>query len=47
MTLITIRQGEKGPVLHMWVDGKEVGQLELETPAALKMVEDVIKRIVR
>lgn len=46
MTLITVREGKKGPVLYMWVDGKEAGHVELSTRAALNLISDLAKRVV-
>jgi len=46
MTLITVRDGTTGPVVYMWVDGKEVGHLELSTRATAILISDLAKRIV-
>ena len=44
--LITVQEGETGPVVYMWVDGKEVGHVELSTRAATNLISDLAKRIV-
>ena len=44
--LITVRDGETGPVVYMWVDGKEVGHVELTTRATANLISDLAKRIV-
>ena len=44
--LITVRDGETGPVVYMWVDGKEVGHVELTTRATANLISNLAKRIV-
>jgi hypothetical protein len=44
--LITVREGKAGPVVYMWVDGKEVGHVELSTRAATNLISDLAKCIV-
>jgi len=44
--LITVRDGADGPVVYMWVDGKEVGHVELTTRATANLIADLAKRIV-
>jgi hypothetical protein len=44
--LITVREGRTGPVVYMWVDGKEVGHVELTTIATANLISDLAKRIV-
>ena len=44
--LITVRDGETGPVIYMWVDGKEVGHVELTTRATANLISDLAKCIV-
>ena len=46
MTLITVREGKTGPVVYMWVDGKQAGHVELSTRATLNLISDLAKRIV-
>jgi|TARA_E500000318_G_scaffold89632_1_gene87258 hypothetical protein len=44
--LITVQQGDSGPVVYMWVDGKEVGHVELTTRATTNLISDLAKKIV-
>jgi len=44
--LITVREGKTGPVVYMWVDGKEIGHVELNTRAATNLISDLAKCIV-
>ncbi len=44
--LITVREGKTGPVVYMWVDGEEVGHVELSTRAATNLISDLAKCIV-
>ena len=44
--LITVRKSDAGPVVYMWVDGKEVGHVELSTRATANLISDLAKRIV-
>ena len=44
MMLVTVRPG---PVLHIWRDGQEVAQVALTTPAALSLLADLARAVVR
>jgi hypothetical protein len=44
--LITVREGKTGPVVYMWVDGEEVGHVELSTRAATNLISDLANCIV-
>lgn len=45
--LVTVREGKSGPVVYMWVDGKEVGQVELTTRAAANLISDLAANLER
>jgi len=45
--LITVREGKSGPVVYMWIDGKEVGQVELTTRAAANLISDLATNLER
>jgi hypothetical protein len=40
--LVTVRPG---PVLHLWQDGREVARVPLDTPAALALVEALLREV--
>lgn len=42
--LVTIRPG---PILHLWRDGIEVAQMPLSTPAALTLLADLARAVLR
>ncbi len=44
--LITVQKSDAGPVVYMWVDGKEVGHVELNTRAAANLISDLAKNLV-
>ena len=44
MMLVTVRPG---PVLHVWRDGQEVAAVPLSTPAALTLLADLARAVVR
>lgn len=44
MMLVAIRPG---PVLHVWKDGQEVAQVTLPTPAALTLLSDLARAVMR
>ena len=44
--LITVRQGDSGPVVYMWVDGTEVGRVELNTRQAMILMRELADKVV-
>ena len=44
--LITVRQGDHGPVVYMWVDGREVGRVELNTREAMILIRELADKVV-
>lgn len=44
--LITVRQGDNGPVVYMWVDGREVGRVELNTREAMILIRELADKVV-
>lgn len=44
--LITVQKSDSGPVVYMWVDGKEVGHVELNTRATANLISDLAKSLV-
>ena len=40
-TLITVRPHDKGVVLFVWVDGKEVAQVVMTAPHYLNHIKDI------
>lgn len=44
--LITVQKSDAGPVVYMWVDGKEVGHVELNTRATANLISDLAKSLV-
>jgi len=45
--LVTVQKGKSGPVVHMWIDGKEVGQVELTTRAAANLISNLADNLER
>ena len=43
-TLVTVRAGSEGPVLFVWVDGKEVAQYQMDERSMLCLVEELISK---
>ena len=43
--LITVQEGRTGPVVYMWVDGKEVGHVELTTRATTNLISNLAVNI--
>jgi len=43
-TLVTVRAGTEGPVLFVWVDGKEVAQYQMDERSMLWLVEELISK---
>lgn len=46
LMLLTVEQGEKGPVVYMWSDGKEVGQAELDFRATANLIKNLSDKMV-
>jgi len=43
-TFITVRTGSDGPVLFVWVDGKEVARYPMDTRSMLLLIEDLVSK---
>ena len=43
--LITVRKGETGPVVHMWVDGKEVAKKELTKRETCILISELANKL--
>ena len=44
--LVTVREGKSGPVVYMWVDGREVGRVELNTREAMILIRELADKVV-
>ena len=43
--LITVCEGETGPVVHMWVDGKEVAKKELTKRETCRLISELANKL--